>query len=277
MPQETFASSGHGPVAKRLYERAGVGPSDIDVALIYDHFTPMVIMQLKDYGFCGKGEGGAFVESGAIRYDGGSLPVNTHGGQLSEAYIIGMTHVMEAVEQLRGDGGQPGRGCGGRARDRRPGIDSRVVADPSERGVTMSMRGVLPPDVIVSQAPVRRPNRSGRRPPSTGSCSHAARVAAPSGSCRRRSVSCAGPRAWSGSITTAPGDLLVHGDPPRRDPAGRRRVTPGGGGGGAAGHGRLPARGERRRLRSGRGADRVAGHARLVRRARGQLVPIFRL
>lgn len=102
MPQETFASSGHAPVAKRLYERAGVGPSDIDVALIYDHFTPMVIMQLEDYGFCGKGEGGAFVESGAIRYDGGSLPVNTHGGQLSEAYIIGMTHIVEGVEQMRG-------------------------------------------------------------------------------------------------------------------------------------------------------------------------------
>ena len=55
MPQETFASSGHAAVAKRLYGRAGVGPSDIDVALIYDHFTPMVIMQLEDYGFCGKG------------------------------------------------------------------------------------------------------------------------------------------------------------------------------------------------------------------------------
>jgi acetyl-CoA acetyltransferase len=102
MPAETFASSGHAAVAKRLYNRAGVGPADIDVALIYDHFTPMVVMQLEDYGFCGKGEGGAFVESGAIRYDGGSLPVNTHGGQLSEAYIIGMTHIVEGVEQMRG-------------------------------------------------------------------------------------------------------------------------------------------------------------------------------
>jgi acetyl-CoA acetyltransferase len=102
MPAETFASSGHAAVAKRLYDRAGVGPADIDVALIYDHFTPMVIMQLEDYGFCAKGEGGAFVESGAIRYDGGSLPVNTHGGQLSEAYIIGMTHIVEGVEQMRG-------------------------------------------------------------------------------------------------------------------------------------------------------------------------------
>ncbi|HEX4430761.1 MAG TPA: thiolase [Frankiaceae bacterium] len=102
MPPESFASSGHAPVAKHLYRRAGVTPADIDVALIYDHFAPMVIMQLEDYGFCKKGEGGAFVESGAIRFKGGSLPVNTHGGQLSEAYIIGMTHIREAVEQMRG-------------------------------------------------------------------------------------------------------------------------------------------------------------------------------
>jgi acetyl-CoA acetyltransferase len=102
MPQETFASSGHASVAKHLYERAGVGPEDIDVALLYDHFSPMVLMQLEDYGFCKKGEGGPFVESGAIRYQGGSLPVNTHGGQLSECYIIGMTHIKEGVEQMRG-------------------------------------------------------------------------------------------------------------------------------------------------------------------------------
>jgi acetyl-CoA acetyltransferase len=102
MPDPHFASSGHAPVAQHLYRRAGVGPNDIDVALLYDHFTPMVLMQLEDYGFCEKGEGGPFVESGAIRYKGGSIPVNTHGGQLSEAYIIGMTHIKEAVEQIRG-------------------------------------------------------------------------------------------------------------------------------------------------------------------------------
>lgn len=102
MPDEYFASSGHAPVAKHMYERAGLTPADVDVALLYDHFSPMVLMQLEDYGFCKKGEGGPFVESGAIRFDGGSIPVNTHGGQLSEAYIIGMTHIREAVEQLRG-------------------------------------------------------------------------------------------------------------------------------------------------------------------------------
>jgi acetyl-CoA acetyltransferase len=102
MPDEYFASSGHRPVARRLYERAGVGPRDVDVALLYDHFSPLVIMQLEDYGFCGIGEGGPFVAEGNIRFNGGSIPVNTHGGHLSEAYIIGMTHVREAVEQLRG-------------------------------------------------------------------------------------------------------------------------------------------------------------------------------
>ena len=102
MPDDYFASSGHRPVAKRMYEMAGVGPKDVDVALLYDHFSPMVLMQLEDYGFCPIGEGGRFIDDGNIYFDGGSIPVNTHGGHLSEAYIIGMTHVREAVEQLRG-------------------------------------------------------------------------------------------------------------------------------------------------------------------------------
>jgi acetyl-CoA acetyltransferase len=102
MPDEVFASSGHQPIAARLYRQSGLTPDDIDVALLYDHFTPMVLMQLEDYGFCKKGEGNDFVLSGAIRYGTGAIPVNTHGGQLSEAYIIGMTHIMEAVEQMRG-------------------------------------------------------------------------------------------------------------------------------------------------------------------------------
>jgi acetyl-CoA acetyltransferase len=88
-------------VAKQVYKMAGIGPEDIDVALLYDHFSPMVLMQVEDYGFCPIGEGGSFIEEGNIRY-GGKIPVNTHGGNLSEAYIIGMTHVVEAVEQIRG-------------------------------------------------------------------------------------------------------------------------------------------------------------------------------
>ena len=101
-PDEEFASSGHRPVAQRMYEMAEVGPEDVDVALLYDHFSPLVVLQLEDYGFCPVGEGGSFVEDGNIRYGTGTIPVNTHGGNLSDAYIIGMTHIVEAVEQLRG-------------------------------------------------------------------------------------------------------------------------------------------------------------------------------
>jgi len=102
MPEETFVSSGNVAIARNLYRQAGMTPADIDTAQIYDHFTPMVIAQLEDFGFCGRGEGGPFVASGAIRHDGGSLPINTDGGQLSGAYIWGMTHIREAVAQLRG-------------------------------------------------------------------------------------------------------------------------------------------------------------------------------
>jgi acetyl-CoA acetyltransferase len=102
MPEESFASSGHRAVARQVYEMAGVTPDDIDVALLYDHFSPMVLMQIEDYGFCPIGEGGPFVAEGNIRWPTGTIPVNTHGGNLSEAYVIGMTHVVEAVEQVRG-------------------------------------------------------------------------------------------------------------------------------------------------------------------------------
>jgi acetyl-CoA acetyltransferase len=97
-----FASAGFEWIASRLYERAGIASNDVDVALLYDHFTPFVIMQLEDFGFCARGEGGAFVESGAIRYEGGSIPTNTHGGHLSDAYLVGLSHVIEAVRQIRG-------------------------------------------------------------------------------------------------------------------------------------------------------------------------------
>jgi len=102
MPEDDFLSSGHRSVARDLYAQAGVAPGDIDTAQIYDHFTPMVLAQLEDYGFCGRGESGGFVASGAIRRDG-ALPVNTDGGQLSGAYVWGLTHVREAVRQLRGE------------------------------------------------------------------------------------------------------------------------------------------------------------------------------
>ena len=87
-------------MAPRLYAMAGVGPSDFDLAELYDCFTYSVLVQLEDYGFCAKGEGGPFVASGATAR-GGSLPVNTHGGFLSEGYVHGLNHVAEAVSQLR--------------------------------------------------------------------------------------------------------------------------------------------------------------------------------
>ncbi|GIH91852.1 acetyl-CoA acetyltransferase [Planobispora siamensis] len=104
---DSFLSGGGGDVtvtaaaemAPRLYRQAGLGPAEIDVAEIYDCFTYSVIVQLEDYGFCAKGEGGPYAASGA------GVPVNTHGGFLSEGYVHGINHVAEAVSQLRGEAG----------------------------------------------------------------------------------------------------------------------------------------------------------------------------
>lgn len=106
MRDEDFASSGHAAIASTLYARADLQPEDIQVAQLYDHFSSQVLMQLEDYGFCGKGESGDFAASGALRA-GGRLPINTDGGQLSCGYIWGMTHVREAVKQLRGQSANP--------------------------------------------------------------------------------------------------------------------------------------------------------------------------
>jgi acetyl-CoA acetyltransferase len=90
-----------GLVARQLYESAGVGPGDVQTAVVYDHFTPFVLTQLEEFGFCGRGEAKDFIRDGNIEM-GGGLPINTHGGQLGEAYIHGMNGVSEAVRQIRG-------------------------------------------------------------------------------------------------------------------------------------------------------------------------------
>ena len=90
-----------GLVARQLWRQAGIGPSEVRTAVLYDHFTPYVLMQLEELGFCGRGEARDFIADGAIEM-GGRLPLNPHGGQLGEAYIHGMNGIAEAVRQVRG-------------------------------------------------------------------------------------------------------------------------------------------------------------------------------
>jgi acetyl-CoA acetyltransferase len=89
---------------QQAFRAAGVTSDDVDLALLYDDTTYGVLVQLEDYGFCPKGEGGRFVED-HYRNLTGTLPVNTHGGNLSQAHVDGMLHIVEAVHQLRGEAG----------------------------------------------------------------------------------------------------------------------------------------------------------------------------
>jgi acetyl-CoA acetyltransferase len=90
-----------GVVARQLWETSGLSPADVQTAVLYDHFTPYVLMQLEELGFCARGEAKDFVADGNIEL-GGRLPVNTHGGQLGEAYLHGMNGIAEGVRQVRG-------------------------------------------------------------------------------------------------------------------------------------------------------------------------------
>lgn len=89
-----------GIVARQLWNDTGLGPEDIQTAIIYDHFTPLVLPQLEEFGFCKRGEAKDFIRDGAIEL-GGRLPINPNGGQLGEAYIHGLNGIAEAVRQLR--------------------------------------------------------------------------------------------------------------------------------------------------------------------------------
>lgn len=88
--------------ARALYEQAGLTPADINVAQFYCAFSPQIPQALEAYGFVGAGEGGAFIEAGNVEWPHGKLPVNTHGGSLSEAYIHGFNDIVEAIRQVRG-------------------------------------------------------------------------------------------------------------------------------------------------------------------------------
>jgi acetyl-CoA acetyltransferase len=88
-------------VAKQVYEISGLSPDDVDAAVIYDAFTAIVLFQLESFGFCKRGEAKDFVQDGALGLKG-RLPTNTHGGQLSEAYIHGVNGIAEGVRLIRG-------------------------------------------------------------------------------------------------------------------------------------------------------------------------------
>jgi len=97
-----------GLVGDQLWAQSGLRPADMQAAVLYDHFTPFVLPQLEELGFCGRGEAAAFIADGHLELDG-SLPTNTHGGQLGEAYLHGMNGIAEAVRLVRGTSvNQPG-------------------------------------------------------------------------------------------------------------------------------------------------------------------------
>jgi acetyl-CoA acetyltransferase len=102
-PAPAYPSANAAPVARRLWEMAGCGPADIDVVQLYENFSGMVLMALEDFGFCGRGEGGPFVEDGKLLGPDGALPLNTAGGNLAEAYVHGLNLVVEGVRQMRGE------------------------------------------------------------------------------------------------------------------------------------------------------------------------------
>ena len=88
--------------AKRLWANSDIKPGDIDVAQIYDAFSPLIPLSLEGYGFCKRGEGAAFTDDGALEWPNGKLPTNTAGGGMSEAYVHGFNLVVEGVRQMRG-------------------------------------------------------------------------------------------------------------------------------------------------------------------------------
>ncbi|MGM7668361.1 thiolase C-terminal domain-containing protein [Microbacterium sp. A93] len=102
--RKDFFTMGITKVASRIFGELGVSPKDFDFAEVYDCFTFVVLRQLEEMGFCARGESPDFIKEIGIG-PGGRLPINTHGGLLSQAHVGGINHVVEAVKQLRGEAG----------------------------------------------------------------------------------------------------------------------------------------------------------------------------
>lgn len=126
-----LTSTGARVSGPNAFAMAELSPADVDVAELYDCFTYVVLTELEDYGFCKKGEGPDFVRDGKIEI-GGILPINTHGGLLSQGHVEGMLHVVEAVRQLRGGEVEPDRQ-----------VPDAKVALVSGHGGQMSTHGTL--------------------------------------------------------------------------------------------------------------------------------------
>lgn len=126
-----LTSTGAKVSGPEAFAMAGLSPEDVDVAELYDCFTYVVLTEIEDYGFCKKGEGPDFIRNGNIQV-GGGLPVNTHGGLLSQGHVEGMIHVVEAVRQLRGGEVEPERQ-----------VANAEVALVSGHGGQMSTHGTL--------------------------------------------------------------------------------------------------------------------------------------
>ena len=98
---KTYRDADGAVVGNQLWAQSGLTSQDMQAAVLYDHFTPLVLPQLEELGFCGRGEARDFITDGHLD-PGGRVPLNTHGGQLGEAYLHGMNGIAEAVRLVRG-------------------------------------------------------------------------------------------------------------------------------------------------------------------------------